>query len=98
MQLTGVRITDPVLQQCNIAGTLCRFLTLPKPKNTADTLLSRPDLAELPHVSISRKRVSPFDKDVKLGRWKLIEEELKKKNIPALLQFDVSKRRGPKMQ
>ena len=33
-------------------------------------------------MSIHRRRITPIDKEIQLGRWKVIKQELKKRNLP----------------
>jgi hypothetical protein len=40
------------------------------------------DLLELSNVKVYNRRVTPIDKETWVGRWKVIEEELKKRNLP----------------
>ncbi|KIN02020.1 hypothetical protein OIDMADRAFT_103267 [Oidiodendron maius Zn] len=91
MQLTGIRIPDPVIRSSNTAEALLRHLiTPPKPTKLAEALKQRPDLVELPNVSIFGRRQTPVDKERKLGRWKVIEEELKKRGLPYHNHLDVA--------
>jgi hypothetical protein len=39
-------------------------------------------LLELPNVKIYDRRITPIDKEISVGRWKLIEEELKSRGLP----------------
>ncbi|KAI5309248.1 hypothetical protein KEM55_003683 [Ascosphaera atra] len=54
----------------------------PKPKKTADVLLADEELVSLPNVKILPKRYTPIDKEVEVGRWKIIEEELIARDLP----------------
>lgn len=56
----------------------------PKPKKLADHLLVKQDLVNLPNVHIMSRRETPVDKDKGVGRWKIIESELKSKGLPVL--------------
>ena len=39
---------------------------------------------DLPNVTFSGRRVTPVDREKQVGRWKVIEEELEKRNLPVL--------------
>jgi hypothetical protein len=83
MQLTGIRIPDPVIKTSNSAQALLRHLiTPPKPNKVIDALKQRADLVELPNVSIYSRRQTPVDKERKVGRWKVIEKELRDRGLP----------------
>ncbi|PKS10965.1 hypothetical protein jhhlp_002724 [Lomentospora prolificans] len=40
------------------------------------------DLLNLPNVKVYSRRVTPIDKEVWVGRWKIIEDELRKRDLP----------------
>lgn len=40
------------------------------------------ELLNLPNVKVYGRRVTPIDKEVWVGRWKVIEEELRKRGLP----------------
>ena len=83
MQLSGIRIPDPVIRSSNTARVLLKHLiTPPKPAKLVEALKQKSDLVDLPNVSIFSRRQTPVDKERKLGRWKVIEEELKKRGLP----------------
>jgi hypothetical protein len=42
----------------------------------------RGDLVQLPNVKIYSRRVTPIDKEVEVGRWKVIVKELEKRELP----------------
>jgi hypothetical protein len=78
-----------------LSHVLSTLLTLsaPKPKTlyeilTAPTTTSakgkaKPNiLATLPNVTIHSRRQTPIDKEKSVGRWKVIEKELKKRGLP----------------
>lgn len=56
--------------------------TKPKPKKLAEILLGQADLLALPNVEIFERRYTPIDKEKDVGRWKIIERELKERNLP----------------
>lgn len=37
---------------------------------------------ELTNVTVHDRKIGPIDKEVSVGRWKVIEEELKKRDLP----------------
>ncbi|KAL7817547.1 hypothetical protein V8C44DRAFT_321012 [Trichoderma aethiopicum] len=82
-QLSGVLIPDAKLAAANTAK---HILTLaardPKPLKLAQVLEKRNAFGELANVKVHERRVGPIDKEVAVGRWKVIEEELKKRDLP----------------
>ncbi|EGR49026.1 uncharacterized protein TRIREDRAFT_107132 [Trichoderma reesei QM6a] len=82
-QLTGVLIPDAKLAAANTAK---HILTLaardPKPLKLAQVLEKRNAFGDLANVKVHERRVGPIDKEVAVGRWKVIEEELKKRDLP----------------
>ncbi|TFB06679.1 hypothetical protein CCMA1212_000417 [Trichoderma ghanense] len=82
-QLTGVLIPDAKLAAAN---TIKHILTLaardPKPLKLAQVLEKRNAFGDLANVTVHERRVGPIDKEVAVGRWKVIEEELKKRDLP----------------
>ena len=61
----------------------------PKKKTLADHLLAKQDVISLPNVHIMSRRETPVDKDKRLGRWKIVEAELKSKGLPVLSKSGV---------
>ena len=83
MQLTGQRISDPAIQEINSAKALLRHLVAkPKPKKLAERLTLNDQLLELPNVQLRERRWTPIDKEKEVGRWKVIEKELKERDLP----------------
>lgn len=83
MQLTGIRLHDPVIQKCNTVGILFEQLVAkPKPKKLAEALETSQRFAELPNVKVFGRRVTPIDKERQVGRWKVIEQELLDRGLP----------------
>jgi hypothetical protein len=83
MQLTGVRIPDNVIKSSNTAKALLNHLiTPPKPKKLVEELNQKHDLVSLPNVTIWSRKITSIDKEQRIGRWKVIEEELKSRNLP----------------
>jgi hypothetical protein len=56
----------------------------PRPKNLAETLTTKAELASLPNVKIMSRRETPVDKEKAVGRWKIIEAELRGRGLPVL--------------
>jgi hypothetical protein len=56
----------------------------PRPKNLAETLATKTELASLPNVKIMGRRETPVDKEKAVGRWKVIEAELRSRGLPVL--------------
>ncbi|PNY26387.1 Uncharacterized protein TCAP_03681 [Tolypocladium capitatum] len=82
-QLTGTLIPDAKL---GAARTVKHVLTLaskqPKPPKLAQLLSRRDDLQKLPNIKVHSRKIGPIDKEMAVGRWKVIEEELKKRDLP----------------
>ncbi|RFU80588.1 ribosomal l50, mitochondria [Trichoderma arundinaceum] len=82
-QLTGVLIPDAKLAAANNAK---HILTLaardPKPLKLAQLLEKRSAFNDLANVAVHDRKIGPIDKEVAVGRWKVIEEELKKRDLP----------------
>lgn len=83
LQLTGVRVPDSAIASAKIAGALLSHLvTPPKPRKLIDALQQKDQLFDLPNVSVFPQRVTPIDREKAIGRWKVIEEELKTRGLP----------------
>ncbi|PQE12552.1 Ribosomal L50 mitochondria protein [Rutstroemia sp. NJR-2017a BBW] len=83
MQLTGVRIPDNVIKSSNTArALLTHIITPPKPKKLVEELNQKNDLVSLPNVTVWSRKITSIDKEQRIGRWKVIEEELKSRNLP----------------
>ncbi|KAH7311564.1 hypothetical protein B0I35DRAFT_411744 [Stachybotrys elegans] len=82
-QFTGNLVSDAKL---GAARTVRNLLTLastaPKPKKLVEELEQRGDLPKLANVKVHGRRVTTYDQEVAVGRWKLIEEELTKRGLP----------------
>ncbi|RYP78698.1 hypothetical protein DL771_000365 [Monosporascus sp. 5C6A] len=83
-QLTGQLVPDHKLPEVTNVHTLLRVLQKPpKPQTLTEEILKRrQELVELPNVTFSAKRVTRGDKEKAVGRFKLIEEELRKRDLP----------------
>ena len=96
MQLTGIIIPDPVIKSSNTAQTLLRHLiTPPKPSKVIDALTQRGELAELPNVSVYGRRQTPVDRERSVGRWKVIEKELKERGLPVFGKQELNRHSSP---
>ncbi|KAI1077935.1 ribosomal subunit 39S-domain-containing protein [Whalleya microplaca] len=83
-QLTGHLVPDHQLPTLNNVHALLRLVQRPpKPKTLTQEIQKRnQDLLELPNVTVASKRVTRGDKEKAVGRFKLIEEEFKKRDLP----------------
>ncbi|KAG5664840.1 hypothetical protein KAF25_008574 [Fusarium avenaceum] len=83
-QLTGHFIPDVKLgAACTPQELITLALTFSKRgKKLAEVLEDQKALPTLPNVTVHSKRVTPIDREVSLGRWKVIEEELRKRDLP----------------
>lgn len=83
MQLSGKRIPDI---QLNNAKTLGDIYNAFKTKERAKKLAHAPELQELaktlPNVTVYKSRRTPVHKEKRIGRWKVIEEELAVRDLP----------------
>lgn len=52
-------------------------------KKLAEILATQSALPTLSNVTVHSRKVGPIDKEVAVGRWKVIEEELSKRGLPA---------------
>uniref|UniRef100_A0A8H7TSI9 Large ribosomal subunit protein mL50 n=1 Tax=Bionectria ochroleuca TaxID=29856 RepID=A0A8H7TSI9_BIOOC len=82
-QLTGNLIPDSKLGAArNVRDVLTTLFQQRKPSSLADELLAKPEVTKLPNVRVHSRKVGPIDKEIEIGRWKVIEEELKKRDLP----------------
>ena len=82
-QLTGHLLPDAKLARTRtVSGLLSLLVKPPKPKTVVEEIERRGDLLEVPNVKIYSRRVTPIDKEVWVGRWKIIEKELVKRGLP----------------
>jgi hypothetical protein len=54
----------------------------PKPKKLAEEIQLRAELSKLRNVAVFDRRVTPIDKEKMVGRWKVIVQELEKRDLP----------------
>ncbi|KAG5944338.1 hypothetical protein E4U59_007319 [Claviceps monticola] len=82
-QTTGVLVSDARL---GAARTIKHILTLavkkPTPPKLATLLEERGIFQELPNFKLHSRKIGPIDREIAVGRWKVIEEELQKRNLP----------------
>ncbi|KAM0556958.1 hypothetical protein ACHAPJ_005637 [Fusarium lateritium] len=92
-QLTGHLIPDVKLAAAHTPGQLLTVTLTPttRGKKLAEILEEQNTLPSLPNVKVHRKRVTPIDREVSVGRWKVIEEELRKRDLPITGTGDLSK-------
>ena len=91
-QLSGHRVPDPVVSSLLASDqTLSVFIdrlyettVRPKPKKLAEVLMNNPVLAAQSNVMIFPRRETSVDKEKELGRWKVIEKELRARGLPTL--------------
>lgn len=68
-----------------VASLLSQMTQPPKPKTLYEALnTERQDLIGLPNVQINPRRETPVDKEKNVGRWKVIEKQLRYKGLPVL--------------
>jgi hypothetical protein len=65
-----------------VQALLTHLVTPPKPRKIVDALKQKEDLLALPNVSVFERRVTPIDKEKSVGRWKIIEQELQRRDLP----------------
>lgn len=86
MQLTGRRIPDPDISDITTPiSILVHLIKKPKPTRTAEAIMQSNPVAHLPNVHIQDRRYGLIDREMEIGRWKIIEEELEKRGLPASL-------------
>lgn len=81
-QLTGVRIHDAKLAQAETVGQMLSILVRPEPPKKIYDILEKSGELELPNVAVHSRRYTPIDREKSVGRWKLIVEQLEKRNLP----------------
>ncbi|KPM33935.1 hypothetical protein AK830_g12637 [Neonectria ditissima] len=83
-QLTGRLIPDAKLGAASTAQHLLTLTVSPakRGKKLAEILEMKGDLPALSNVTVHARKVGPIDKEIAVGRWKLIEEELTKRGLP----------------
>lgn len=99
--LTNHPIPDPLLSELfspnPTTNTLGSFLTnfsqkvKRKPAKVAEQLLQNEELAKQSNLLILGRRETPVDKEKELGRWKVIERELRSRGLPVLGKLAVQR-------
>lgn len=82
MQLTGKRIPDPAISNVEtLADLYDAFKVKEKPKKLSqDPKMDQ--LKAMGNVQVHASRRTPVHKDKEVGRWKIIEDELKLRDLP----------------
>ncbi|KAB5566108.1 ribosomal subunit 39S-domain-containing protein [Coniochaeta sp. 2T2.1] len=84
-QLTGHIIPDHKLLTVNTVAGYLGVLVKPAPaKKLAEVIEQKGELQALPNVAVYNRRVTPIDKEKMVGRWKLIVNELEKRDLPVV--------------
>jgi hypothetical protein len=90
--LTGNLIPDAKL---GAVSTIQHLLTLggkaPKAERLFDELEEKGRLQSLSNVKVHGRKIGAIDKEVAVGRWKVIEEELRKRGLPVTGIADMPK-------
>lgn len=99
--LTSYRIPDPLITALAAPGphgiTLAGLLRTieenlaPKPANLAERLRGDEVLAAQSNLLILGRRETPVDKEKEVGRWKIIEAELRSRGLPVLGKAEVQR-------
>lgn len=66
----------------NVAEYLSILVKPPPAKKLAEVIERKAELVGLPNVTVYNRRVTPIDKEKMVGRWKLIVNELEKRELP----------------
>ena len=83
--MTGHILSDGKLTSIQtVANFMDALVTPPKPKKLAEQIEQSSILPELPNVKVYPRRVTPVDQEKMVGRWKVIQKELKKRELPVL--------------
>ncbi|RJE27358.1 Ribosomal subunit 39S [Aspergillus sclerotialis] len=83
-QLTGQRLSDSLISSATRVKHLVEYLDKKgeqAPKKLAVTLAESSTLQKLPNVKIFKERQTPAHKDREVGRWKLIDAELRERGL-----------------
>ena len=83
-QLTGNYIPDARLGACTTVKHLLTFSTQqPKPTKLAQEIELKNLFEDLSNVRTQDTKIKTIQKETEVGRWKVIEEELEKRGLPA---------------
>lgn len=84
MQLTGISVPDYVISEVrSMALLVSKLAVAPKATRLAEDLSAGP-LPSLSNVRVMQRRETPIDKEKQVGRWKLIEDELVRRDLPVV--------------
>ena len=84
MQLTGIRISDAMINGCSTPASLLTALTAePKDIKVAKALSKDRKLQDTTNVAVYDRPLTSRDEDEQLGRWKVIERSLKLRALPS---------------
>lgn len=82
-QLTGTLLPDAKLGAIRTPRDFLALYTVkPKAKKLHLHIRESHEFKSLPNVKIHGRRITPIDKEKAVGRWKVIEEELKMRDLP----------------
>ncbi|KAK5732873.1 hypothetical protein LTR17_010146 [Elasticomyces elasticus] len=83
LQLTGKRLPDPAVSLSTTLADLYNHLQLKEqPKKLAQTPQMQRIKLSAPNVKVFTNRQTPIHKEKEIGRWKIIEEELVRRDLP----------------
>ncbi|KAK3653658.1 hypothetical protein LTR56_004513 [Elasticomyces elasticus] len=83
LQLTGKRLPDPAVSLSTTLAELYNHLHLKdQPKKLAQTPQMQRIKLTAPNVKVFTNRQTPIHKEKEIGRWKIIEEELVRRDLP----------------
>jgi hypothetical protein len=54
----------------------------PKPTKVAEKLAANEELLSQPNVVVQGRRMTSIDKEMEVGRWKIIQRELEQRGLP----------------
>jgi len=83
-QLSGQRIPDSDFSGVTNASSILSMVQQPSKAQTLaqEIEVRRPELLSIPNITFAAKRVTRGDKDKSVGRFKVIEEEFRKRDLP----------------
>lgn len=83
LHLTGIHFPDAAITHTNDVQTLLSHLAKkPKPTKLNQDLQVKKELKNLSNVHVYNRRITSVDKEVAVGRWKIIEQELIERGLP----------------